>query len=591
MINVVTYCRVSSEEQAQKDISIPAQRKLLNRWVEERPDHRVVGEFVDEGQSAYAPADKRPGFCEMVSHCRKHRVDAILVHKLDRFSRNREESILFKSLLRKHGVAIKSITENFDPETPQGFLYEGMIEVINQFYSMNLATETIKGMRENAERGHVNGGRVPFGYRIETITDRHGREHGVLAFSNDQDVATVREIFDMAANRGLGGKAIANALNARGVQAPRCRHWCGSTVDGILKNRAYLGESVWFRSRKQGRDGRQRTAPSEHIIVENAHPPMVDQETFDRRKARSAERAFYVRTSPCRKVNYLLSRLIVCEVCGGHFGGRRLLQTDKDGMRTERYAYYCGSYLNKGTSVCSSLPIPRFWLEGVVLRLIRARLCEDDSLAEFEGRVRKRIDAIRHNYGADTRAVELKLGDIDRRIQNYYRAIGDGVDPAVCKAQIAELTTKKEEIEREATLLRKEDFLRRALERNIGELRRFAALFDEHFEAMTEQVKREVVLYFIEKIEVVERSSLLISFKVPFDSGGLKHLADEIVMPGADTAEAEAVKMPAIADSADCRSGGSRGRLRRRGRGGERDLVGLLWAGPRRGVPVPRWGG
>jgi DNA invertase Pin-like site-specific DNA recombinase len=77
MVNVVTYCRVSSEEQAQKDISIPAQRKLLNRWVEERPDHRVVAEFVDEGQSAYAPADKRPGFIAMVSHCRKHRIDAI----------------------------------------------------------------------------------------------------------------------------------------------------------------------------------------------------------------------------------------------------------------------------------------------------------------------------------------------------------------------------------------------------------------------------------------------------------------------------------------------------------------------------------
>ena len=221
MVHVVTYCRVSSEEQAQKDISIPAQRKLLNRWVEERSDHRVIAEFVDEGQSAYAPADKRPGFCEMVSYCRKHRVDAILVHKLDRFSRNREESILFKSLLRKHGVSIRSITENFDPETPQGFLYEGMIEVINQFYSMNLATETLKGMRENAERGHVNGGRIPFGYRVEKVADAHGREHGTLVFGPEQDVALVREIFHMAANLGMGCKSIANTLNERGLAGCR----------------------------------------------------------------------------------------------------------------------------------------------------------------------------------------------------------------------------------------------------------------------------------------------------------------------------------------------------------------------------------
>jgi len=99
-----------------------------------------------------------------------------------------------------------------------------MIEVISQFYSMNLATETIKGMRENAERGHVNGGRIPFGYRVEKIADGHGREHGVLALSSEQDVALIREIFDMAANRGMGGKSVANALNQRGVPAPRSRH-------------------------------------------------------------------------------------------------------------------------------------------------------------------------------------------------------------------------------------------------------------------------------------------------------------------------------------------------------------------------------
>ena len=153
MNQVITYCRVSSEEQAQQDISIPAQRKALHRWVGERDDFHILENFVDQGESAYAPANKRPGFCEMISFCRRHQVKHILVHKLDRFSRNREESILFKSLLRKHGVTVLSITETYDPETPQGFLYEGMIEVINQFYSMNLATETLKGMRENAERG------------------------------------------------------------------------------------------------------------------------------------------------------------------------------------------------------------------------------------------------------------------------------------------------------------------------------------------------------------------------------------------------------------------------------------------------------
>ena len=177
MPHVVTYCRVSSDEQVNKDLSIPAQRKALARWIDERPELELAEAFVDEGQSAYGRADKRSGLCRMIAYCRKHPVEFILVHKLDRFSRNREESILFKSLLRKHGVTVKSITETYDPETPQGFLYEGMIEVINQFYSMNLATETMKGMRENAERGYRNGGQTAYGYRAERVVEAAGREH------------------------------------------------------------------------------------------------------------------------------------------------------------------------------------------------------------------------------------------------------------------------------------------------------------------------------------------------------------------------------------------------------------------------------
>jgi len=164
---------------------------------------------------------------------------------------------------------------------------------------------------------------------------------------------------------------------------------------------------VWFKSRKHGRDSRERTDKGEHIVVENAHPAIVDRETFDRRKALAAERRFDVHTSPARKVNYLLSRLIVCDVCDNHFGGRRLLQKGKDGSTTERFAYYCGGYLSKGTAVCAALPIPKHWIEGVVLKLVRARLCEPDSLAEFEERVRNRIDAIRREYGSDTRAIEI----------------------------------------------------------------------------------------------------------------------------------------------------------------------------------------
>ena len=528
MINAVSYCRVSSEEQALKDLSIPAQKKALRRWMEERPDHALMQGFVDEGESAYAPAHKRPGFCEMVSFCRRNDVNLILVHKLDRFSRNREESILFKSLLRKHGVTVKSITENYNPETPQGFLYEGMIEVINQFYSMNLATETVKGMRENAERGYCNGGRVPYGYRLERVIEGGGREHSRLAPGPEEEVAVLRRIFDMAAVQGMGGKRIANTLNGEAVRAPRSQHWNASTINNILDNRAYVGDRVWLKRRKAGQDGTRVTNPeAEQIIVENAHEPLVDRGLFERRRELASKRAFHRRGSKEKHVEYLLSRLIRCDRCGSNFAGRRRKYKNRKGETYDLLRYYCGGYLNKGPSVCPSFPIHKDWIEGLVLDLLRARLCSPDALAELESRVQERIEDRRRTYGKGPKAIQQRIHDIERRIDNYYKAIGDGLDNEVCRQHIEELTADKTTLEEEARLLTREDYYSRALQLNIDELRRFAKAFDEGFEEAPFGVRRQLVLHFIDEIVVVDHKLLRIHFKIPFDNNGVKLLADQ----------------------------------------------------------------
>jgi len=86
--------------------------------------------------------------------CRRKNIlsPAILVWKLSRFARNREDSIIYKSLLKRHGVQVISINEPLE-DTPTGRMLEGMIEVIDEFYSSNLAQEVTRGMREAASRG------------------------------------------------------------------------------------------------------------------------------------------------------------------------------------------------------------------------------------------------------------------------------------------------------------------------------------------------------------------------------------------------------------------------------------------------------
>ena len=532
MAHAVTYCRVSSEEQALKDISIPAQRKALHRWVDEQAEVALAADFVDEGESAYAPADRRPGFCEMVAYCRKNDVDLILVHKLDRFSRNREESILFKSLLRRHGVQVKSITENYDPETPQGFLYEGMIEVINQFYSMNLATETMKGMRENAERGFHNGGRVPYGYRLTKVTNGSGREHAKLVPGPQEEVAIIQEIFELAGNRGMGGRRITNLLNARKVPAPRSRHWSNSTINVILNNRVYVGDQVWNRSGKAGRHGRKKNDMDSWIITENAHEALVERDLFDKRKAAAKTRGLQAPKSSSRPVNYLLARLIRCGHCGHNFSGRRSVRKVAKGKKAEKFHYHCSGYLNKGRSVCPSFGLERDWVEGVVLRLIEARICTPAGLDELERKVRERIEARRNTYGQDPKAVQQKLDEIDRSIDSYFRAIGQGLDPLVCQQHIAELRERRAEFASEAKVLSQDNYYERAMEKNLGELRRFSEAFQQGFGSLPFDVRRQVVLAFVKDIVLVDTDEcrgkeLQITLKVPFDNHGIRMLTDD----------------------------------------------------------------
>jgi DNA invertase Pin-like site-specific DNA recombinase len=157
------YARVSSEKQAEKDLSIPAQLKALRKYALDR-DWDISAEYVDEAESAKSA--NRPAFQEMITAAKKKErpFDNILVWKLSRFARNREDSVIYKSLLRKRGISLISINEQID-DTASGRLLEGMIEVIDEFYSANLAQDTMRGMKENINRGFFNGGIVPFGYR------------------------------------------------------------------------------------------------------------------------------------------------------------------------------------------------------------------------------------------------------------------------------------------------------------------------------------------------------------------------------------------------------------------------------------------
>ena len=161
------YIRVSTDDQI--EYSPDSQRKAILDYAK-RNDYIVPQEyiFVDEGISGRST--KRPAFQQMIGTAKQksHPFDAILVWKFSRFARNREDSVVYKSMLRKQcGVEVLSISEQIG-EDKTSILIEALLEAMDEYYSINLSEEVVRGMSEKARRGGTLG-RAPFGYTAKTV--------------------------------------------------------------------------------------------------------------------------------------------------------------------------------------------------------------------------------------------------------------------------------------------------------------------------------------------------------------------------------------------------------------------------------------
>ena len=162
------YARVSSDRQ-DVDLSVSAQLRALKDYAKAN-GYSVAREYVDEAESGRV-AD-RPQFREMIEEGSKPNspFEIILVWKFSRFTRKREHAVAFKSMLRRKGIRVVSITEHAD-DSPTGKLMEAIIKSVDEFYSENLAQDVTRGMREAASRGFFLGSKAPFGYRRVKVSD------------------------------------------------------------------------------------------------------------------------------------------------------------------------------------------------------------------------------------------------------------------------------------------------------------------------------------------------------------------------------------------------------------------------------------
>ena len=438
------YARVSSERQAEKDLSIPAQLKALRRYALER-NWEVVGEYVDEAESARTA--NRPKFKEMVAAARRKSKPfaGVLVWKLSRFARNREDSIIYKSLLKRHGVQVISINEPVG-DGAAGKLLEGMIEVIDEFYSTNLAEDTTRGMKENAERGFHNGGRAPTGYKAVKL-DCGGVEKSKLEIEEDEQ-AIVRRAFQKALS-GAGGKEIAKDLNETGLRTRTGKLWSITAVNYMLRNEAYTGTVVW----KDGNGDVTR--------ARNAHPALVSREAFDKVQQLLTDRQPRVRHPRTVSSRNLLSSLLFCAQCGAPMVGCA--------AKSGQFSYYrCNSALRRGPEACRSGWLPKGKIESLVIERLKEKVLTEQNITELVVMVNEEIGLLEGRRRGHLEEMEKRLEVVSQKLLKYYLAFEKGTMTAEEAApRIRELRGQQSELQkaRDEALAHLEDTAPKELDR------------------------------------------------------------------------------------------------------------------------------
>ena len=296
------YIRVSTDKQ--EELSPDAQLRLLMDYAKtNHTDIPMEYIFQDNGISG-RKANKRPAFQQMIAlaKSKEHPIDTIIVWKFSRFARNQEESIVYKSLLKKNNVDVVSVSEPLI-DGPFGSLIERIIEWMDEYYSIRLSGEVMRGMTQNAIRGHYQSD-APIGYRSP------GNKK-----PPEKDPKTV-QIPIMMKDLLLSGSSllqIARKLNEQGYRTKHGNLWDARGVRYVLENPFYAGISRWNYTDR----GRQLKPADEVIYTKGNWEPLWDKATLEEIKKHLAMNMRKTKSRDVSAAKHWLSGLLICSSCGG----------------------------------------------------------------------------------------------------------------------------------------------------------------------------------------------------------------------------------------------------------------------------------
>ena len=403
------YIRVSTDDQV--EYSPTSQLKLILKYALE---HQIIINkehiFHDDGISG-TQATKRDGFKEMisVSKSKTKPFEVILVYDFSRFARNKDESVMFKTLLRKKlGIDVVSITQPLS-DGKERVILESMYEGMDEYYSLNLSENVKRGKREKAERGEHNGN-PPFGYDYDRNLKR--------LIINQEKAKIVKLIYDMfIETQNL--RQIATTLNNLDIKPMRGKEWGTKTLKLILMNRSYIGEVKY-----------------ENNYYKGIHEPIIDIEKFDKvQKIWEYRNEHFKKCKVQVQHNHWLRGILKCGDCGkGMIYFQRKTRTEP--------IFQCSGYTN---GKCFSHQIQVRTVEETILKQIKK---------DYTDKININISKQDNYIDDEIKLVLSSIKKIDSKFERIKAAYQDGIDSLEeYKINKEKISSEKNKLENKLTEL------------------------------------------------------------------------------------------------------------------------------------------
>ena len=490
----VIYLRVSTAEQADTDFdaegfSIPAQRDACTRKAEQL-GAAVVEEYVDRGESARS-ADRPQLQAMLRSLTPDALVDYVVVHKVDRLARSREDDIAIGMKIRRSGAQLVSASENID-DTPSGKLMHGIMATIAEFYSSNLSAEAKKGLQEKAKRGGTVS-RAPLGYR-NTREEFEGRLVSTVAI-DDERRHHIQWAFEEFATGDWTLAQMTEALEERGLTSRATRRFpegpvSRSRIHKMLRNPYYVGLVHY--------DGAQYPGRHEALISMSTFEAV--QEVLDRRTDGKEK--------PVARTHYLKG-ILCCGLCGSRMG------MSVNGGNGGHYAYFfCLGRHGHRKNGCEMPYLPVDEVEAHVEQMWRSFQPSATQLDDVEAEVRALIDLVQvqQERVVRTQRVRLQRADAEERklLEAYY---AEAVSVSLLKGEQERLRKARMHAQEQIDQLTVElDATRSGLDAAMALLRRCGDVY----ERSDDQTRRALCFAFFERIEVRPDGQVSASAREPF---------------------------------------------------------------------------